>query len=174
MARGQAFAHIPGHDPKGRHWQGYDWSEWYRLRDVAEGMDDFGDDPSPINVAGLYRLSLRGQKGLLYIGQTGRSLRRRLRGHLQSAEFAVGLRHRLSTRQVRPMYRELGKMLLSGRGVLVSWTPLRISKGDRLGIEAELIAAYRAIMGKNPQLQFLSISEDEDLGYDDEDTGATK
>jgi hypothetical protein len=63
------------------------------------------------------------------------------------------------------MYRQLGKMLGDGWSVMASWIPLPgLPKGDRLGVEAELIAAYRAVMGKNPTLQFLSLDEDDDIG----------
>ena len=48
---------------------------------------------------------------------------------------------------------------------MCSWTILdQVRKEDRLGIEVELIAAYRAVMGRNPDLQFLTLGQEDDLG----------
>lgn len=156
------FSHIPGHNPKGNYWQGYEWSPWLPLSKVADSSPEAVS--ADAQLAGLYRLCLPRSHGLLYIGQSGRSVHRRLRGHYDRALFAAGLKPRASDRPLRPMYNQMGEMILKKWVLMASWTPLPgLPKGDRLGVEAELIAAYRAVMGKNPTFQFLSFDEDDDF-----------
>jgi hypothetical protein len=54
-------------------WLGFDWSPWLSLHPDGEELDVLSTDPS------LYRLRHETYEGLIYIGETGRSLRGRLR-----------------------------------------------------------------------------------------------
>lgn len=54
-------------------WLGFEWSSWRRLESEADVLAGFSTDP------GLYRVRHDAYDGLIYIGETGRSLRGRLR-----------------------------------------------------------------------------------------------
>lgn len=165
------FDHIPGHDPQGTYWQGYEWSSWYAFSDLVAArvwkqVVSANDLATFLETAGLYRLRIRRSKGrLLYIGQTGRGVHSRLRGHMSAVKRVTGALPK-SRRGNRPFARRLAAALEGGTSVQASWTPLAgLTKPDRLGVEAELIAAYRATVGENPTLQFLTAGDDDDDAF---------
>lgn len=56
-----------------RDWLGFDWSPWLSLHPESDELDTLSTD------AGLYRVRHEAYDGLIYIGETGRSLRGRIR-----------------------------------------------------------------------------------------------
>jgi hypothetical protein len=159
-ARGGRFLHIPGHDAQGAHWQGYDWSPWRDLRDIRVARSAALDHPG-LDQPGLYRFRVRRRPGLLYIGETGTQISWRLRQHRGAAKHAAG-----SEPSDTSLPSALGATIAGAWGqervVEVSWVPLPdLELVDRKGVECELIAAYRAVMGRNPDCQFLGGIRDE-------------
>jgi hypothetical protein len=111
------------------------------------------------NSAGLYRLRCKGRDGLIYIGETGDSLRGRFRQLRKASVYAA---------QGKPA----GPPHVAGRCVFdhecagleieVSWTEKPdLHRRERKGIECELIAAYRKTMRANPACQFAGEFENE-------------
>ncbi|HXA27348.1 MAG TPA: GIY-YIG nuclease family protein [Candidatus Angelobacter sp.] len=154
------YLHRPALDPHGLYWQGYQWSDWYDFPDFlvanAYGNDDDGDTAKQ---AGIYRFAVPRRRGLVYIGQTS-VLRRRLAGHARAAKDA-----RESTKRRLGFHHKLAAHFDQGGRIRVSWTALEsLDKADRLGIECDLIAAHRTIVGSNPTWQFLAIGGDDDVG----------
>jgi hypothetical protein len=156
------FDKIPGHDPQGEFWQGYRWSHWYPFEDVVRPRStprwkDDKDGETFKAARSLYRIRVRRFNGLLYIGETGRTLKDRLRFHWQHYNFAAKkLRLKSGTRTlaVHKLMATL-KPTIGEHRFEVSWTDVAgLPRDDRKGIEAELIAAYRAVMGKNPRGQW--------------------
>jgi len=135
-------------------WEERPWSEWYLLDTaIAPGM------AKAPNTAGLYRLRCRGRVGLIYIGETGTSLRGRFRQLRKATEYAgqgkpAGPPHVAGNC--------VFKRESAGLAVEVSWveTP-QLDSRDRKGVECELIAAYRKTMRTNPACQFAGTFEDE-------------
>jgi len=54
-------------------WMGFEWSPWLSLHPDSEALDALSTDP------GLYRVRHEAYEGLVYVGETGRSLRGRVR-----------------------------------------------------------------------------------------------
>jgi hypothetical protein len=159
------FDRIPGHDPQGPYWQGYRWSQWYLFDDIGRGhssdvIEEADDDKGFTTHAALYRFRVWRRMGLLYIGQTGRSAAARLHNHYRGMLIAAG-ELSANARRILRFHQELDDYRAGGLDVEASWTSVKgLDKGDRLGIEAELIAAYRAVMGTNPSCQFLDRGEE--------------
>jgi hypothetical protein len=139
---------LPARDPQGPHWQGFGWSEWTQfIHDNPLLMSAIG-----IGEQGLYRFRVAGRSGLLYIGETGRTLKERLDGHRRAARIAgqqPTTQHAAFAAAVRDHW-------AAGRDVEVSWAtlPKGFPREERKGVECELIAAYRATVGRNPDFQF--------------------
>ncbi|HXH50528.1 MAG TPA: hypothetical protein VNM47_14385 [Terriglobia bacterium] len=129
-------------------WENHAWSDWYSL-DVAIMPREAKAPDSP----GLYRLRCKGERGLIYIGETGDSLRSRLR------QLRKATRYVASGREPGPPH-VAGACVLdherNGFVVEVSWVEMtNPDPRNRKGIECELIAAYRKAMGStNPTCQF--------------------
>lgn len=129
-------------DPRDLDWLGHEWQRWVDLDAAVAGR---GGIP---RVQGIYRVRCRGTRGLLYIGISG-SLSARLRRLRRGMSDPHGVGH------------YAGGCVAShaaGRVVEVSWVELPLPKTDRrelMGIEVDLIAAYRAFTGgKSPPCQF--------------------
>ena len=126
-------------------WENHAWSDWCLLDTAIAGQ-------AP-DTAGLYRLRCRGQDGLIYIGETGRSLKKRLR-QLRAAMENVKRGKPPGAPHVA------GGCVLaheqSGFVIEVSWVENpELDPRNRRGVECELIAAYRKAMGgTNPTCQF--------------------
>jgi hypothetical protein len=143
----------PENDVQSRLWEKHSWSEWHRL-------DDFRGAASP----GLYRIRCHGQAGLIYIGETGDSIRARL-GQLRKAmTYAEQGRYTAQGKVGGPPHVAGGcvwKHVCAGHVIEVSWTEEpEIDKRERRGVECDLIAAYRKIMGASPVCQFAGDLED--------------
>lgn len=128
-------------------WENHAWSEWYPL-DAAIAPRK----AKAPNIPGLYRLRCKGHGGLIYVGETGDSLRKRLR-QLRQATREVARGGPPGSPHVA------GGCVLeherAGLVVEVSWVEKpSLSSRDRRGVECELIAAYRKAVGANPDCQF--------------------
>lgn len=153
---GTAFMRIPGHDPQGNYWQGYEWSGWTEFRKFLASKAPRGHKS---HSAGLYRFRVRRHVGLVYVGVTTRSIRGRLAQHMVYIESVMA--NADDPAPSLAVSRKLAQYLDSGFQIEVSWVALpKLEKPDLHGVEAELIAAYRATMGSNPECQFLSTTEE--------------
>ena len=128
-------------------WESHAWSEWFLL-DAAITPRGAKAPDTP----GLYRLRCKRQSGLIYIGETGDSLRTRLRQLRKATEYVA------RGRPPGPPHVAGGCVLEhenAGFVVEVSWVEKpTLDSRDRKGVECELIAAYRKTTGKNPICQF--------------------
>lgn len=140
-------------DPQSRTWAGFEWSDWHEL---TAALTPRGSPVPP--EAGLYRVRVEGAPGLLYIGQTGLSLRGRL-GQLRTSEkrASAGLDARAPHVAGACVHQHKQR----GATIHVSWvaTP-DIDKRERLGRECDLIAAYRQVIGESPSCQFAGLPGD--------------
>jgi hypothetical protein len=165
------FDNIPGHDPRGPYWQGFAWSHWYRLdelcgplKQVRLRVDPEDKDKGFETDKALYRIRLGRRRGLVYIGETSASARTRLRTHYQGIRAARGL-NKYPQHGPLGWYKGLALPRNANLVIWASWTPVpNLGKSDRRGVEAELIAAYRAIMGKNPDYQWPGEDSDDEEG----------
>jgi hypothetical protein len=130
-------------DSQGARWAGKDWSEWHRIEDV-------GIIPAP-QEPGIYRLRCASTRGLIYIGESGRTLRKRLRELRRGLRNAAAGMQRDTGHWAAPhIFQVVGKAVVE-----VSWIALaNVDKRERLGIECDLIATYRRQEGSNPTCQF--------------------
>jgi hypothetical protein len=134
-------------DPRSGDWEGHHWSEWATL-DIATAPDAALAPNQP----GLYRIRCRGEPGLIYIGQTGSSLRGRFRQLRKSMEYSAAGRPAEAPHIAGACVQA---HLEQGRVVAVSWVALPgVGKRARLGLEVDLIAAYRRVMGESPTCEF--------------------
>lgn len=91
---------------------------------------------------------------MIYIGQTGDRLLSRFRQLRKAMEYVEkGIREPGTPPHVA------GGCVLhhaqAGKTIEVSWLATQdLDKRERLGLECELICAYRKTMGKNPTCQF--------------------
>lgn len=132
-----AWRGVPAHDPQGGHWQGYEWADWLPLPVVSGRIVP--------HCQGVYRVRALRRPGLLYIGITG-SVANRLNSLRRAVAAGTGRGH-IAGRAISAV----------GRPVEVSWTELPVSVVERrevFGIEAELIAACRAVMQASPVCQW--------------------
>ena len=136
----------PEIDVQSPSWERYAWSEWQRL-DHARGA----------NTPGLYRLRCYQQTGLIYLGETGDSLRGRFRQLRKAMEYAKQGRYAAQGKVGGPPHVAGGcvwKHVCAWRVIEVSWTETaNLDKRERMGVECDLIAAYRKAMGASPACQ---------------------
>lgn len=147
-------------DVQGIRWEGHLWSQWYTLGDaIASYAAKAPDSP------GLYRIQCADQTGLIYIGQTGKSLRGRFRQLRKAMEYASQGKYSNQGRVGGPPHVAGGCVLkhaLAGSPVEISWaTCSGLDKREIMGIECELIAAFRKTQKRNPACQFSGDLEDE-------------
>ena len=136
-------------------WEGHDWSDWYKMEKATVGPTAKAPD-----VPGLYRVRCVGRAGLTYIGETGRSLRDRLR-QLKSSMKCIAENRPNSVSHVAGgcVWKESCEGSIA---IEVSWVEKPdMDKRERKGIECELISAYRKIRHDNPVCQFGGNSEDD-------------
>jgi len=142
-------------------WEGHVWSEWYPLDSAAAARN-----AKAPRVPGLYRIRCQGQSGLIYIGETGDSLRARFRQLRKATEYATQGKYAAQGKSGGPPHVAGGcvqKYESKGFVVEVSWAEApNLHKRDRKGVECELIAAYRKTTGANPACQFAGDFEDEE------------
>jgi hypothetical protein len=145
---------MPGSvDPQSRSWFELEWSDWHDLATAVVPLQS----PVPTE-AGLSRVRLRDSPGLLYIGQTGRSLRGRFRQLRTSMRRAAG---GLDARAPHVAGRCVREHERRGGMIEVSWVATAdLDKRERLGRECDLIAAYRRATGENPPCQFAGMPRD--------------
>jgi hypothetical protein len=140
-------------DPQSAAWSGFAWSEWHELGIALRPRQS----PVPVE-PGIYRIRLRGSSRLIYIGQTGRSLRGRfgqLRASMRRAAEA------LDARAPHVAGACVFEHERRGGTVEVSWVPTPdLDKRERLGREVDLIAAYRRVAGESPACQFAGLPID--------------
>jgi hypothetical protein len=146
-------------DVQSRSWDGHAWSEWYPLDDaIASRKAKAADTP------GLYRLRCQAQTGLIYIGETGDSLRARFRQLRKAMEYAAQGKYLAQGKVGGPPHVAGGcvwKHKCAGSVIEVSWVEApNLPKRERKGVECELIAAYRKTVGTNPACQFAGDPED--------------
>jgi hypothetical protein len=126
-------------------WEGHAWSEWYAL-DVAIAARA----AKAPNTAGLYRLRCHGEPGLIYIGETGDTVRARLRQLRKATAYAAQGKYEAQGKGGPPHVAGLcvWNHQRAGKTVEVSWVAKpNLDKRDRKGVECELVAAYRKTMG---------------------------
>jgi hypothetical protein len=134
-------------------------------RSANQGWKDEARDAEAFDALGaLYRFRVSRWRGLLYIGETGRPLKIRFRFHWQHYEIAAKLRRSGSATRTLAIHRLMATLAkkFGGAGRFeVSWTNVSsLVRDDRKGVEAELLAAYRAVMGRNPNGQWGGEEED--------------
>jgi len=141
-------------DPQARDWEGHAWSDWHQLDEAVLASAAIAPDE-----AGIYRIRCRGEEGLVYVGETGKSIRGRFRQLRKATEYVA------AGKRPGPPHVAGGCVLeheRRGSVVEVSWFTTRGVDGrDRKGIECELIAAYRKATGLNPTCQFGGMPEHE-------------
>jgi len=140
---------MSGSDPQSADGEGLEWSDWLQLD--AAIVPHRAIAP---NVSGVYRLRVRDEPGLIYIGETGRSIRERFRHIRKAAQYvAAGIRKPGSAPHVAG-----GCVLVHerrGAVVDVSWIEMpEVDKRERRGRECDLISAYRKLTGQSPTCQF--------------------
>jgi len=138
-------------DPQAARWGGQKWSSWYKLPDAVAARAAL----APAQ-AGIYRIRCTGRSGLIYIGQSGRSLRTRLRQLRDGMKDAEAGRPQNAPHFAAPcVYAHAARW-----GVEVSWVALPdIEKRERFGIEVDLIALYRRTEKTSPACQFAGVLE---------------
>lgn len=130
-------------------WLDFEWSEWLSL-DPDDG--ELGAIPTDV---GLYRVRNRGHSGLSYVGETGRSLRGRIRA-LARGTYADEMPYRDPHVGAPCMWAIRNE---NGPEFEVSYiSPAEASdKASRKSIEAALIASYRRAEGESPTGAFSRI-----------------
>ena len=138
---------------QGIFWEEHEWSQWYGL-DSAIALRD----AKAPEVPGLYRIRCANQEGLIYIGETGKSIRGRFRQLQKAMEYAE-----------QGKYARLGKIggpphvaggcvwnhRRAGFDIEVSWFDgSAFERREIKGIECELIAAHRKTEHRSPACQF--------------------
>jgi len=134
-------------DVQARDWEGHEWSDWYLLDESIRAHAAIAP-----NEEGIYRIRCQGDEGLIYIGETGASIRGRFRQLRKATEHAAG------GKPPGPPHVAGGCVHSHeqrGEVIEVSWFATRgIDPRDRFGVECELITAYRKSAGRNPTCQF--------------------
>jgi len=148
-------------DVQGNHWEGHNWSQWHTLDSGIASRSVKAPD-----VPGLYRLRCAGQVGLIYIGETGSSLRGRFHQLRKAMEYAGQGKYSRQGKVGGPPHVAGGCVLrhkLAGFLIEVSWFDgSGLDRREIKGIECELIAAYRKTKRQNPACQFAGDLEDDD------------
>ncbi|WP_237560406.1 GIY-YIG nuclease family protein [Halolamina rubra] len=127
-------------------WLGADWTDWGPLDPNGDHLSTFSTDE------GLYRVRHPERPGLEYIGETGRSLRGRVRA-LAHGAFADEMPYRdphTAAPCLWAVQQEDGKEL----EVSVTTPTLAEDKQSRKAFEDALIAVYRRERGESPTANF--------------------
>lgn len=134
-------------------WEGHTWSDWHSL-----GAATYPRTSTAPDASGWYRIRCRGEAGLIYIGETGVSLRSRFRQLQKAMEYAAAGKYTALGKVGGPPHVAGGCVLKherAGNVIEVSWaTSSNPDSRERRGIECELIAAYRKLARANPACQF--------------------
>ena len=129
-----------------RDWMGVEWSDWTSLDPTVGDVSTFSTDE------GVYRVRHRDRKGLTYVGETGRSLRGRVRA-LARGVYADEMPYRdphTAAPCVWAIRQEDGPEL----EVSVTTPPLVEDKQERKAFEDALIAVHRRETGASPTANF--------------------
>lgn len=127
-------------------WAGVTWSDWIRLDPGAGAISEVGTDP------GFYRVRHENQEGLAYIGQTGRSLRGRVRA-LARGTFAEEMPYR-DPHTAAPCLWAVREEYGPAFEISVSTPSIAEADQPRKGFEEFLIASYRREAGESPTANF--------------------
>lgn len=136
-------------DPQSRDWEGHAWSEWHQLDEAVLRFRAVAPAEP-----GIYRLRAEREPGLIYIGETGKSIRMRFRQIRKASEYVAA-----GTKKPGSAPHVAGGCVLEherrGGVVEVSWVEMPdVDKRERRGRECDLISAYRRLSGRNPTCQF--------------------
>lgn len=142
-------------DPHALDWLNFDWTPWRPLDPAAERLGDLPTGP------GLYRVHHPAIDRLCYIGETGRSLRGRVRAlarNVQQTEMPLRDPHTAAPClwAVRDRYGAAADAVADGSRLKISWIAPDGSDDSqwRKGAEAALIAVHRASAGQSPVANF--------------------
>ena len=127
----------------GSKWGGQHWSGWNSLEASIRPRAALAPQ-----VAGIYRVRCRDERDIIYIGQSGSSLLKRLRQLARGMTLAAAGRP-----ESTPHFAANCIFQHSARGSVmeVSWTEMaQVEKRERFGIECDLISLYRRTEGRNP------------------------
>ncbi len=134
-------------DPHSSRWGGRSWSPWCALADAIAPRAAV----API-LPGIYRVRCSGRTELIYIGESGRSIRTRLRQLRRGMLLAEAGARQNAPHVAAPCIHD---HTARGWNVEVSWTSmLGIDKRERRGVEVDLIALYRRVTKASPTCQF--------------------
>lgn len=138
-------------DPRSPQWCSFDWSDWISLNPENSTLAAIETD------AGLYRIRHPEYDGLVYVGETGRSTRGRVRA-LARGSYAEEMPFRDPHTAAPTLWAMRDR---DGPDLAVSWaTPDWASDAqDRKGLEAALIALHRRTVGQSPTANFGRIIE---------------
>lgn len=127
-------------------WLGLNWSEWRILNAETSELGNIPTTP------GIYRVRYPNLSGLEYIGETGNSLRQRIR-HLAQGTRADEMPFRDPHTAAPCLWAILDK---HGGKLEFSFCNPEITRSerDRKGLEASLIALHRKIEGESPTANF--------------------
>lgn len=130
-------------------WLGLNWSKWISLNPEEGVLATLPTDP------GLYRVRHRDRDGLTYIGETGRSVRGRVRALARGA-FADEMPYRdphVAAPCLWAIRQEDGPVFEAS----VAAPSEAADNAQRKSIEAALFACYRREMGESPPAAFSRI-----------------
>lgn len=127
-------------------WMNLNWSEWLSLAPTEDELGTITTDP------GLYRVYHQNRDGLIYIGETGRSARGRVRA-LARGVYNEDMPFRDPHTAAPCLWAVRDR---DGPELKVSFTapPKAQDKQERKAIEAALIAVTRRVTGKSPTANF--------------------
>ncbi|MDL0145541.1 GIY-YIG nuclease family protein [Halobacterium salinarum] len=127
-------------------WLGVEWSNWGTLDPGGDHLSTFSTDE------GLYRVRHPARPGLEYIGETGRSVRGRVRA-LAHGVFAEEMPYR-DPHTAAPCLWAVQQEEAEKLEVSVTTPTLAEDKQSRKAFEDALIAVYRREMGESPTANF--------------------
>lgn len=122
-------------------WLGFEWSPWYQLHPDSDELTNPSTDP------GLYRVRHDVYDGLIYIGESGRSVRGRIRALIRGVfdeEMPYSDPHTAS-----PSLWAIANEYGPGFEVSVATPPAAEDDQQRKAIEDALIAVHRRETGTN-------------------------
>ena len=128
-------------DVEANNWLGFEWSSWLGLHPDSEALSTIPTDP------GLYRVRHNAYEGLIYIGETGRSLRGRVRALIRGVfdeEMPYSDPHTAS-----PSFWAVADKHGPGFEISVAAPSEAEDKQQRKAIEDALIALHRRETGTN-------------------------
>lgn len=127
-------------------WSGISWSDWVPLNPDVNAIGNFAPEP------GFYRVRHENQDGLEYIGQTGRSIRGRVRA-LARGTFADEMPYR-DPHTAAPCLWAVRQEYGPSFEISVSTPPIAEEPQPRKGFEEYLIASYRKEARESPTANF--------------------